>query len=98
MQINLNHPFTTGDVKKMIASKDDSQRRQLRVTSDGIAFLSDEIGNINIDDLAFRVEIWLIGSRYTGEEAANDPNWVSRVETVLRSNWPNPTEPLIEIL
>jgi hypothetical protein len=37
MQINLNQLFTTKDVQKLLASKDDSQNRQLRVTSKGVA-------------------------------------------------------------
>ena len=77
MQIDLNQPFTTDDVKKLLASKDDSQRRQLRVTQDGVVFLSDEIGNSNTDGLAFRLETWLIGNGYTGEAAANESEGVS---------------------
>jgi hypothetical protein len=58
MQIDLSKPFVTEDVKRLIASKDDSQRCQLRVTKSGVAYLSDEIGNHNIEDLTFRLEIW----------------------------------------
>jgi hypothetical protein len=96
MQINLNQLFTTKDVQKLLAFKDDSQNRQLRVTNKGVAYISDEIGNINIGGLAFRVETWIFGNSYVGKEAANDPVWVSRVEAVLRNNWPTPTSDFIE--
>ena len=96
MKIDLSQPFTTDDVRALLVSKDDTERRQLRVTKAGIAFLSDEIGNMNIDGLAFRVETWLIGNGYTGEAAANDLAWISRVERVLRDNWPNPTNSYID--
>lgn len=85
MQIDLNQPFTTNDVAQLLAFKDDSQRRQLRVTQNGIAFLSGEIGNTNIYGLAFRLETWLSGNGYTGAEAASDPDWVKKVENVLRT-------------
>lgn len=98
MKIDLNDPaqFTLDNVKKLIASKDDSVPRQLRVNSLGIASLSDEIGNINIDGLAFRLETWLEGNGYVGEEAANDDSWVSRIFKCLQKNWPNPTDTFID--
>ncbi len=97
MSIDLNQPFTTEDVKQLIASKDDSAHRQLRVTDLGIAFLSDDYGNLEIDGLAFRLETWLAGNSYTGTKAAEDQAWVKSVENVLRANWPNPTSTYIDM-
>lgn len=98
MKIDLNDPaqFTIDNVKRLIASKDDSAPRQLRVNSLGIAFLSDEIGNINIDGLSFRLEIWLEGNGYVGEDAANDDSWVNHIFKCLQKNWPNPTDTFID--
>ncbi len=98
MQIDLNQPFTTKDVKALLASKNDGEHRQLRVSADGIAFLSDVVGNIDTDDLAFSVETWSAGNGYVGQEAANDLNWVNKVEAILRENWPNPTDTFIELV
>jgi len=98
MEINLNKPFTTNDVRKLLASKDDNQSRQLRVTTAGKAYLSDDIGNINTEGHAFVVDTWDAGNGYTGEAAAKDPKWVARVERVLRDNWPNPTNAHIDFL
>ncbi len=55
MQIDLKEAgaLTLENVRRLIASKDDSRPRQLRVTLDGKAFLSDDYGNKNIDDLLF---------------------------------------------
>ena len=98
MQIDLNQPFTTEDIKTLLASKDDSMHRQLRVSADGIAYLSDVVGNIDTDGLAFSVATWPFGKGFTGEEAANDASWVNKVESILRGNWPEPTDTFIELV
>ncbi len=98
MQIDLNQPFTLEDIKELIASKDDSVHRQLRVTVDGAAFLSDVVGNIDTDGLAFSVETWSAGNGFVGEAAANDLAWVKKVEAILRENWPNPADTFIELV
>ena len=88
MRLNLNEEYATADVARLISSKDDTRKRQLRVTKDGFAYLSDTIGARDIDGLAFRMETWGAGNGYTGEQAAKDPMFISRVEKVLRDNWP----------
>ncbi|MBC54496.1 MAG: hypothetical protein CMQ34_11745 [Gammaproteobacteria bacterium] len=90
MKVNLEDPdsFTLENVRKLIASKDDSEHRQIRVTKTGVAFLSDEVGNINTDGLAFRLETFSAGNGYTGEEASKDEDWVKRVYKALSDNWP----------
>ncbi|EIZ77766.1 hypothetical protein WSK_3777 [Novosphingobium sp. Rr 2-17] len=94
--LDLTKPYTTQDVADLIASKDDSQLRQLRVTLNGIAFLSDEVGAENIDGLAFRFETWDQGNGYSGQAAAADTAWVSRIEHDLRKHWPNPRSSYID--
>jgi hypothetical protein len=96
MKIDLNGPFTTADVADLLASKDDSQHRQVRVTSAGIAYLSDDVGNANVQNLAFRLETFNAGNDYTGERAAADQALVGRIERVLRANWPNPSSSYID--
>jgi hypothetical protein len=97
MKIDLNKPFTTQDVARFLASKDDSDHRQLRVTKQGIAFLSDEVGLDNIENLAFRLETWVAGNGYVGPEAASDAHFVGRIEKALRDNWPKPTATYIDL-
>ncbi len=94
--LDLNKPYTTQDVADLIASKDDSQPRQLRVDAQGIARISDDYGASNIGGLAFRCETWNEGNSYTGVEAAADPQWVDKVEGILRANWPNPKSSYID--
>lgn len=96
MQIDLNAPFTSQDVADLLSSKDNKRNRQIRVSSAGIAELSDEMGNRNIGGLAFRMETFGAGNGWTGLEAAADASIVARVEKVLRDNWPNPSSTYID--
>ena len=97
MTINLNNEneFTLENVQKLIASKDDSQNRQLRDTKEGIAYISDEVGNINIENLALRFETWMMGNDYVGLNASQDMAYVTSVFRDLKNNWPNPTDTYI---
>lgn len=95
--LDLGRSFTTKDVAKLLASKDDSQHRQLRVSSEGKAYLSDVVGSQEISDLAFRLETWDAGNGYCGTAAALDRAFVKRIEKVLRANWPKPTSTYIDI-
>jgi len=98
-QIDLKVPgaLTLQSVAALIASKDDSAHRQLRVTSDGIAYLSDEVGNLNVTGLAFFIETWNEGNDYVGQLASQDANWVQRVYNCLSSNWPTPSATYIDV-
>lgn len=98
VQIDLNNPaeFTLENVRRLIASKDDSRHRQLRVTPEGTAYLSDEVGANNIDGLSFRFETWNPGNGYCGPKAAADDDWVRKVYKDLRENWPDPKDSYID--
>lgn len=99
MQIDLNDPlqFTLSNIALLLGSKDDSEHRQIRVTREGIAFLADEVGNVNTDELAFRMETFSAGTAYVGYEASQDPNWVQRVYNCLGKNWPTPDSTYIDL-
>ncbi|WP_172264599.1 hypothetical protein [Caulobacter sp. RHG1] len=95
--LDLNSAFTTQDVANLLASKDDSEDRQIRVDTAGIAYLSDEVGALNLTGVAFRFETFDAGGRHTGPEAAADANFVARIEAALRANWPKPTSTYLEL-
>ena len=98
MTLNLNDPedLTLERVREFIASVDDSVNRQLRVTTGGIAFMSDTIGGRNLEGIAFRIETWGEGNGWVGTIAADNDSWVQRIFAVLRANWPNPTDNYID--
>lgn len=95
--IDLNRPFTAQDVANLIAAKDDSRDRQIRVTKAGLVYLSDEVGHVDIDGLAFQLDIFNSGNDYTGIKASHDAKWVARLEKALRDNWPNPKSFVVDI-
>jgi hypothetical protein len=96
--IDLKDPsqLTHENVAKLIGSVLDTQNWQLRVTRDGIAYLSDVVGSKDIEGLAFRMETWCIGNNYVGFQAAHDQAWVNQVLKDLQENWPKPKSSLID--
>lgn len=84
--INLNIPsnITTENVALLLASKDDSKNRQIRVSKEGIATLSNDCGNKNTEGVIFRIETFCAGNGYTGVEAAKDDHWVGKITKCLK--------------
>lgn len=97
-QINLNIPgeLSLESLAALIASKDDSAHRQLRVTNQGIAYLSDDVGAKNIDGLAFRYETWSAGTDCVGKHASKDLQFIQALYDSLKSNWPTPSDTYID--
>lgn len=98
MKINLNNSreFTRENVAKLIGSVEDTQNWQLRVTSYGEAYLSEVVGNKNVEGLAFRFETWIFGNKHVGSKAQHDKEWVDRIFRALKKNWPNPTTTFVD--
>jgi hypothetical protein len=96
-EIDLTRPetFTRDAVAALIASKDDSQHRQLRVSEAGEVYISDEIGNLNLAGVRFSLETWLAGNEYTGREAAADPKHVERIYRAIETNWAKGTRGIV---
>ncbi|MBT9161089.1 MAG: hypothetical protein DDT26_02388 [Dehalococcoidia bacterium] len=96
--IDLNDPkqFTKVNVARLIGSEDDDQHWQLRVRDSGVAYLSDVVGNNELEGLTFRIETWAAGNDYVGKAAASDEAWVDTVYKILKESWPNPTSTLID--
>ncbi|MGX1174267.1 hypothetical protein [Pseudomonas sp. R151218B TE3479] len=100
MQIDLNAPdgLTVEAVRQLLASASDDEHTQLRVTKDGIAYLSSGVvGGADIDGLRFRLETWAKGSGYVGRVAASDEVWVMQIYNALKDNWPNPPFDYIDV-
>ncbi|WDG40699.1 hypothetical protein PUP72_18830 [Pseudomonas synxantha] len=100
MQINLNNPedLTQTAVRELLASASDDEHTQLRVTKEGIAYISSgTVGGVNIDGLLFRLETWAKGSGYVGIVAASDEVWVMQIFNALKQNWPTPSSDYIDI-
>jgi hypothetical protein len=98
MRINLNDSkeFTLENVRKLIASQDDTVNTQFRVTNDGFLFLSKSIGNKDLEGIKFRLETNVAFNGYVGTEAAKNESWVKRIFTVVKNNWPKPTSTYID--
>ncbi|MCL6701275.1 hypothetical protein [Pseudomonas sp. T1.Ur] len=100
MQIDLNAPdgLTVEAVRQLLASASDDEHTQLRVTKNGIAYLSSGVvGGADIGGLRFRLETWAKGSGYVGRVAASDEVWVMQIYNALKDNWPNPPFDYIDV-
>lgn len=100
VQIDLNNPenLTLVAVRQLLASANDDEHTQLRVTKAGIAYISSGVvGGAEIGGLLFRLETWAKGSGYVGNVAANDEVWVMQIFNALSQNWPTPTSDYIDI-
>ncbi len=98
MVIDLAKPggATSEDVRALIASRDDSEHRQLRISQTGKAYLSDLVGAEGIDGLHCRFETWVAGNGYSGQEAADDDKYVEEIRDDLNSNWPEAKDSYID--
>lgn len=89
MKIDLTHieNLTLDSLAELIASKDDSEHRQIRVTDTGILFLSDDVRNINREGVQFSLETWEAGNGYVGWSASLDHVWVQRIYQAIKTAW-----------
>jgi hypothetical protein len=89
MRIDLKNStnFTIEDVRALLASKDDNENRQLRISEAGEAYLSDEVENLNLQAVKARFETWCAGNDYSGPNAAADDEYVQSVCLNLRAVW-----------
>ncbi|WP_019407746.1 hypothetical protein [Pseudomonas psychrophila] len=100
MQIDLKNPesLTLSAVSQLLASASDDVHTQLRVTKQGVAYISSGVvGGVDIDGLLFRLETWAAGSGYVGNVAASDEVWVMQIFNALKENWPNPPFDYIDV-
>lgn len=97
--INLNDPgsLTVDSVKDLIASKDDSADRQIRVMDNGDVVLSDDIGSQNLTGVRFRLDTLNAGNGYVGKAAAGDQSWVGRVHRAIEEHWKDGTRGYVDL-
>ncbi|MDU1604960.1 MAG: hypothetical protein E6845_18555 [Clostridium sp.] len=72
---------------ELIKNGDDSYDNQIRVTKDGIIFLSRIVGAEDISNLRFRFETYDAGNGYVGPEAADDDEYIDDLYNGLIKTW-----------
>jgi hypothetical protein len=100
VQIDLNNPvsLTLDAVRQLIAAANDDVHNQLRVSKEGIAWISSaHVGGVAIDGLLFRLETWSAGSGCVGPVAASDSVWVMQIFNALQDNWANPRFDYVDV-
>lgn len=91
MAIDLKAAWSGQDVSALLASVEDDRSWRLEVSADGIAQLRDLT---TVPDAAHEeslhcfFEIWDQGTDFVGPGAASDKNLCSKIERILRENYP----------
>lgn len=79
--------MTVEHVQKLIYCGDDSHDNQIRVTIDGIVFLSHITGATSLAGIKFRFDTFDAHHGYTGPKAAEDMYYINRLYNALKKNW-----------
>ena len=80
--------ITLNQFRQLLANGDDSHDNQIRVSKDGMVYLSQNvIGAEQLEDVAFRFETFDAGNDYVGKEAAKDDEFVKMLYNALKGNW-----------
>ena len=91
MAIDLKKPWTSADISALLGSVEDDRSWRLEVNADGIAQLNDLT---TVPDEAHEAalhcsfEIWDQGTDFVGPGAATDKSLCSKIERILRENYP----------
>ncbi|WP_338627278.1 hypothetical protein QJR52_02775 [Clostridium baratii] len=86
MQYNMK-TLTRDELVELIKNGDDSYDNQIRVTKDGMVFLSRIVGAENISGLKFRFETFDAGNGYVGPDAAKDEEYIDDLYRALIESW-----------
>lgn len=78
------YSLTKEQLKTMVASADDSIRNQIRIKTDGTIFLSAIVGNNSLDGIVGRFETFDADNGYTGEEAAQNQEYMDRLYNAIQ--------------
>ena len=72
---------------QLIAEGDEKHNNQIRVTKDGMVYLSQDIvAAEQMDDIAFRFETFDAGNDYVGKTASEDDNLVKPIFNALNKS------------
>ncbi|MBA1142818.1 hypothetical protein [Mesorhizobium neociceri] len=78
MNLFVESDLTHEGVRRLLASKDDSEMRQLRISTDGRIYISDDVGATNLAGVLVYFETWS-AEGYCGEDASKDASYVDEI-------------------
>ena len=80
--------FSLDDMKNLIKNGDDSHDNPIRVTKDGMIYLSqDVVAADNLENIIFRLETFDSGLDYVGKAASEDNNLIKKLYNVIMDNY-----------
>lgn len=79
--------ITLEQFRQLIANGDDTHDNQIRVTKNGMVYLSCIVGATQLHDVAFRFETFDAHNGYVGKTASEDKSYVKSLFNALKGNW-----------
>lgn len=79
--------MTADDIRKLLYSGNDTHDNQIRVSIEGIVYLSEVVGANSLSGVLFRFETFDANNGLVGPKAAADNDLVERIYTALKNNW-----------
>ncbi|MCD8237347.1 MAG: hypothetical protein LUD00_12050 [Prevotellaceae bacterium] len=80
--------FTKEDLIEMLSNGDDGHRNQIRVSEDGIIYLSqDVVGAERLNGVLFRFETFEAGNDYVGSKVAANNEYTDRLYRTIMKRW-----------
>jgi hypothetical protein len=88
-KIDMNEPseFTINNLKIILEAGDETINNQLRITDDGILFLSQDVGTTNLDGIKSRLETFGSYTNCVGGDISDDKEWLERVYKGIKKIW-----------
>jgi hypothetical protein len=86
--VDIKQDFTIDKLRQLIASRNDDQDRQLRVSNDGIIYIEDDPHRNGLTEAHCALNIWNEGEGYLGHDAAQEDQFMNSIFKVLQNNWP----------
>ena len=80
--------FSSDDMKELIKNGDDSYDNQIRVTKDGMIYLSQDIvAADNLENIIFRLETFDAHLGYVGKTASEDKDLIEKLYNTIMDNY-----------
>lgn len=88
VKIDITQDFTIDKLRQLIASRNDDQDRQLRVSHEGIIYIEDDPHQHGLTETHCAFNIWNEGENYLGQDAAQSDQFMNSIFKALQDNWP----------
>ena len=88
--------LTLNQLKELISAGNDNVSNQIRVSENGVVYLSQAVGADCLEGVKFRFETFDAGNGYVGKNASEDETYLKSIYNTIKKNWENPKSTYID--